>query len=235
MSQVDITQIPAVMRSNQWFIAATLLEQWFNQPANADSFRASPDTTTINMDNWVLKFSRAQQVYNTMLAEKIWRRPQAQTVIVNMLKRQGKLGVEPQSFGDFSQPVPVIDQNYIQYRTLGYMFWDPVDDLFAALGRVTFRMAITGQVLPKSHGGYIIQIKKIGIYLRDSYDFNGSQHLGYWNIEKQYGGKNFFRGSLVRNADFRHWREQQGKGGDYLVFSDLKVIQLPAEGEILTI
>ena len=235
MSKVDITQIPAVMRSNQWFVAASLLEQWFNQPANADSSLASPDTTTINMDNWVLKFPRAQQVYNTMLAEKIWRRPQAQTVIVNMLKRQGKLGVEPQSFGDFSQPVPVIDRDYIQYRTLGYTFWDPIDDLFAALGRVTFRMAITGQVLPKSHGGYMVQIKKIGIYLRDSYDFNGSQYLGYWNIEKQYGGKNFFRGTLVRNADFRRWREQQGRGGDYLVFSDLKVIQLPVEGEILTI
>jgi hypothetical protein len=33
-------------------------------------------------------------------------------------------------------------------------------------------------------------------------------------------------GTHVSNADFRRWREQNQKGGDFMIFSDLKVIKL---------
>lgn len=31
----------------------------------------------------------------------------------------------------------------------------------------------------------------------------------------------------VRNRDFRSWRQLKGRGGDFLIFSDLEVIKLP--------
>ena len=231
MSQVYLTQIPRVMRANHWEVAAQLMEKWFNDPANSDPFVGIPDTTTLKMDSWVLSFKRVRRIYEKMLSKKIWLNKKAQPVIVHQLKKQGKLGPQKTEFGDFYRPVPLIDKEYIQYRKVGRL-WNPTDDLFAALGRLTLRMAIKGVVTPTATGGHAIHIKKVGIYVRDSYDFNGPQHLGYWNLAKNYGGKNFFRGTKVKNADFREWRTQQGRGGDYLVFSDIKIIQLEGGGDV---
>jgi hypothetical protein len=226
-TSVDITQIPRVMRVNDWIIAADLLEQWFNNPANDN---VPPDTTTIKMDDWVLQFQRVKRVYEQMLSQKIWLNHKAQAVIVKMLQQHGKLTNTETEFGDFTKPVPQINDDYIQYRTVGSI-WDPTDDLFASLGRLTLRMAIKGSVKPTSTGHKIF-IKELGIYTRDSFDFNGPQHLGYWNIDNNYGGKNFFRGIKVKNADFREWSKQNNRGGDYLVFSDLKTIKLEGEGDV---
>jgi hypothetical protein len=230
--KIDVTQIPRVMRTNNWHIGADLLENWFSRSANSDSYAGTPDTTTLKMDDWVLKFPRAKRVYDNMFAQKIWLNEKAQPVIIKMLKEKGKLGYERVSYGDFSLAVPEIDEDYIQYRRVGSVFWDPTDDLFAALGRLTLRMAIKGFVTPMPKGSHAIHIEEVGVYVRDSYDFNGLQHLGYWDIDKNYGGRNFFKGTKVKNADFREWRNRQGKGGDYIVYSDLKVTQLANGGDV---
>jgi len=232
MSKVDITQIPRVMRVHHWNVGADLLEKWFENPINSDPYAGTPDTSTLKMDNWVLTFPRVKHIYDKMFADKIWLNEKAQPVIVKMLKEQGKLGPNPTEFGDFSKPLPEIDKDYMQYRRVGSVFWDPMDDLFAALGRLTLRMGIKGFVQPLTKGGHTIHIREIGVYVRDSYDFNGPQHLGYWNIAKNYGGRNFFRGTKVRNADFREWQARNKKGGDFLVFSDIKVTQLAGEGDV---
>jgi len=226
-TSVDITQIPHVMRANDWIIAANLLEQWFNNPANDNIL---PNTTTVKMDDWVLQFRRVRRVYEQMLSQKIWLNHKAQAVIVKMLQQQGKLTNTETEFGDFTKPVPLINDDYIQYRSIGSI-WDPTDDLFASLGRLTLRIAIKGVVKPIPTG-HAICIQELGIYSRDSFDFKGPQHLGYWNINNNYGGKNFFRGTKVRNADFREWSKQHNRGGNYLVFSDLKIIQLKNEGDV---
>jgi hypothetical protein len=225
MAKLDITKIPQVMRSNQWMIGAQLLEKWFNDPANADPFTGIHDTTTVTMDKWLLTFPRVQQIYEEMLSQRIWMTDKAKAVIVAMLTQQGKLGLREETFGDFTKPLPLLDKGYIQYQKVGDTLWDPVDDLFAALGRFTLRMVIKGIVKP-FRSRHIITIQELGIYARDSYDFNGCQHLGYWNVEQNYGGKNLFRGYPVMNFDFREWRANCGQGGDYLVFSDLKIIPL---------
>ena len=82
---------------------------------------------------------------------------------------------------------------------------------------------------------YKVTLDKVGIYVQDSYDFNdkdpnagdfSSQPLGFWDCEEQ---KTPGLGAYyVTNRDFRDWRDQygNGKGGDFLVFSDIKVISV---------
>ncbi len=92
--------------------------------------------------------------------------------------------------------------------------------MFAALGRFTFRVLVEGSAIIKPGGDVsCVGVKKIGIYIKDSYDFIGDQSLGYWNSGTNYGGKNMFRGSKVSNADFR----AHGGGADFMVFSNIQV------------
>jgi Family of unknown function (DUF6402) len=61
-----------------------------------------------------------------------------------------------------------------------------------------------------------IVINEIGIYVKDSFDFNGDQFLGVWG----------YRDDPINNSDFRQWRNDNHLGGDFQVFSDVKRIKL---------
>ena len=63
----------------------------------------------------------------------------------------------------------------------------------------------------------------MGIYLWDTYDFNGHQVLGYWSTSgaRQHP---FSGGDLVTNGDFRDWRNRHGRGGDFFVYSDVRTV-----------
>jgi hypothetical protein len=222
-AKFDITRIPSIMRHNKWNNGAQLMETWFRNPSNNDPFKGVPDTTTVRMDTFVLTFDRAKTVYNQMIAEKVWINDKAREEIVKVLKRKGKLSKAAEKFGNFSLPVPDLDPDYVNQRPVGSL-WDEVDDMFAALANFNLRAVIRGTVTPLSAGKHRVAIDAVGIYVRDSYDFNGDQHLGYWNDTTDYGGKNPFKGTGVTNQDFRDWRSANSRGGDFLVYSDLKVV-----------
>lgn len=65
---------------------------------------------------------------------------------------------------------------------------------------------------------YELTIEQVGIYIRDSYDFNGFQILGPWEIRDHAP-----RTCVVTNGDFRDWRQANGRGGDFLLFSDIEL------------
>ncbi len=211
----DITMIPGIMRSKGWNNGARLMEEWFAAPANADPSKGTPDTTTIRMDTWVLTFPRAKEVYDGMLSEKIYCNDPAKRLIVKKLKTEGKLGTARNSFQVISNE-----------RSVGSLD-DPLDDMFAALAKFTFQILVKGFVAPKSPSEHVVTIEEVGVYVQDSYDFNGPQNLGNWDPTTNFVSKNpFDKGTWVTNGDFRDWRDTHGKGGDFLVFSDTKVTKL---------
>ncbi|MDR1661163.1 MAG: DUF6402 family protein [Azoarcus sp.] len=119
----------------------------------------------------------------------------------------------------------------------------PTDDV-AALANFNFHFVTQGTVerLPDVDGKarYKVTLDRVGIYVQDSYDFNDnpasrnpktwvSQPLGYWDCAEMDVFKTpGFGAYYVDNDDFREWRDKygNGKGGDYLVFSDIKVINV---------
>ncbi len=150
----DITKIPGIMRSKTWLNAARLMDSWFSRPSGVAPAYGPPDTATIRMDTWVLRFPRARQVYDQLIRERVW----------------------------------------------------------------------AGSVAPAPGGArFQVTITEVGIYIRDSYDFNGDQDLGYWDdTDNSVSMINPLSGTKVTNADFRAWRAPNGRGGDFLVFSDVK-------------
>jgi hypothetical protein len=241
-----LTNIPAIMRHHNWRNAARLMEIWFSRPSAVAPAYSAADTRTIRIDAWALTFSRARQVYDQIIREKIWFNAAGQREIGAMLRRQGALTGTGRSFGNLSRPVQAQDRDYINQRVVDFGLGD-LDDMSASLGRFTFRVLVAGRTtavrgssgaggtrpptmnlpaVPRS-ATFQVSIAEVGIYIRDSFDFNGDQFLGFWDdSDNSVSMLNFLSGTSVSNEDFRNWRARHGRGGDFLVFSDIKCIAL---------
>jgi len=138
------------------------------------------------------------------------------------------------TFGGLSQPLLRLDADFAAERWIGQLT-DPLDDLYGALGNFALRVVVQGSVQPgagpsvvphprpsATSGVYTVSIEQVGIYVLDSYDFDNDQWLGFWSRTGVSRGPGLGR-ELVTNGDFRTWRTRQGRGGDYYVFSDLRV------------
>jgi hypothetical protein len=93
-------------------------------------------------------------------------------------------------------------------------------------------LSVAGHICPsRGRGvalGHELTITDIGVHVMDSYDFEGEQPLGYWSDYSVSRGPSKDPSEFleVTNKTFRDWRSQNGKGGDFLVFSDVKRIKL---------
>jgi hypothetical protein len=250
---MDVSQIPSAMRNEGWIVGARLMDTWFSRaPAIAPGY--GPPVSDIVTTKWALKFERAKDVYWDLARKGLWNNVAAQNEITEMLDRNGYLTAfrGTQSFGDFTQPASALDKDYINFRAVGGGYYDYsgaysgfsyyeypfLDDMTAALGRFVFRMVVAGTVEPildkPGFNGWDVSIQEIGIYIKDSYDFNGHQFLGFWDdsgasLSPGIGGvllPGILGRDAITNGDFRDYRAKNNVGGDFLVFSDVARLTL---------
>ena len=246
--EFQLTDIPRIMRANDWEIGAKLMERWFTSSKytypdiDYTNDPTRPYNDQIVTLDWALKYPRAKSVYDAMWTDKIYVNEAAKKEIVDALKVNKLLTKSKETFGNLGEPMDDINRDghfYIQERPVGSSFHSITNDLdgmHAALANFTFRMAVEGEVIYKGRQNnlfglfedelYEIRIKRVGIYVRDSYDFIGDQFggLGYWNPVdnkvSKISGDNFHE---VTNASFRKWREKHNKGGDFTVYSNMEI------------
>jgi hypothetical protein len=239
MSDLDITKIPSIMRKNKWDNGARLMENWFTSDPGNSPLTGTPSTNIITM-KWVKSFSRAKVVYGQLMREKIWINEAAKKEIIKLVRRKGLLTKKKMGIGLPKLPINISDKDYIQFRKVGGG-WDmatgDMDDLRASLANFVFRIIIVGEVSPILNekkfttGKYQVRVDEIGIYIKDSYDFNDApgkdQTLGNWDIDDSSVGRTFLNGGEnIYNSDFREWRKKNNKGGDFFVYSDVEYIKL---------
>lgn len=117
-----------------------------------------------------------------------------------------------------------------------------VDDFYAAIGKGTIKLAVSGITTPLPNNKWRLAIDQLGTYLRDTYDFIGDQSLGNWSrsgftrfaplaytiaVDPQFapeGSENSW--FAVSNAAFRGYRRYYHRGGDFVIFSDVRRRQL---------
>ena len=228
----DLQEIPKIMRRKKWIEGATLLEKWFKGAPNDDPYKGNPDTTTVKMD-WVLGFDVAKGVYDRMFEDKVWLNKAAKLEIIKWLKKNKKFTKRSERFGDFTRPLLVLENNdYIQYKSVKQPKLSSLNGLSAALANFNFRVVIRGIVVPDAAANnYDVYIYDVGIFVCDPFDFNDDegedQDLGWWNDQNDKVQVGPHRGAMhVTNGSFRKWRQMHGRGGDFLVFSDLKVTRI---------
>jgi hypothetical protein len=249
--ETRIPELPSIMRRHGWGVASMLMHKWLNSGANSNPEHGVHDTITVRMD-WVLHFNRALAVYQAAKNGKVWVNEAAQNEIIRKLINiksrlpavvGEKLEIGNVGEGQMRHPGNVVqfhDDWHVQFREVKQSLLNPlIDDLYGALGNFSFYYLVKGWIerLPGKDGQprYKVTINKVGVYVRDSYDFNDkpwefSQPLGVFGCSPLYIGNGLkLQGSskryYVNNSDFREWRRKYGKGhgGDFLVFSDIKV------------
>ena len=233
---LTLTNIPAIMRANKWPHGADLMDSWFARKIATAPKYGLPDTTTVTM-GWALGFKRAKDVFDQVVKDRIWATPKAQVEIGKLLRRKGLLAPGTRTFGDLGARVELQDPDYVTYHAVGFSYTD-LDDMSAALGNFLFRVVVAGTVTgaaapakpasgPAATPKYQVKVTEVGLYVADSYDFNGDQPLGFWNEKKNTMSMiNPFAGDYVDNESFRDWRKAHGMGGDFRVLSDVRRVPL---------
>ena len=245
-----IRDLPRVMRRNGWTVGAQLMDRWFGRPARTMTDREkagtdpSPDIETrlVTM-RWALGFERVMQANNNLLAT--WdvraREPGPNRVVAGRLRRwradrPGTRGAF--RFGDLSGPTNVVDRtSQINFERIETSLFTSIDDFYAGIGNAAIKLAVTGVAKPIANDRYELTVDEVGTYLRDTYEFIGDQRLGSWSptgvdamafaapmipVVAEEAEDVLLVGSYrVNNTSFQEYRRHYGRGGDYVIFSNV--------------
>lgn len=250
--------IVGAMRKMGWSVASRLMDRWAKGGAwtmssaiksgsvHAITLPASQVDQSIVTMSWAKSFSASKASYSDLAANALSVAGQ------NQLK--ARLRAAGWTKGAFTFGARTLDavqldaRNAINYRGFGSLS-NTIDDMYGALGNAGFKAAAVGRVEVRGKRDVFV-VDAIGIYVRDTYDFldsgRVSQPLGVWNEERclNKAEMSMFYGTLpgtvgyalagfesVDNATFNRWRTSSGRGGDFVIYSDVEWIR-PTIAEI---
>jgi uncharacterized Zn-binding protein involved in type VI secretion len=248
----NVEHVPAIMRAQDppWAQGAMLLDRWFNGTANTDRSAVPPDTTTITMD-YVLGFPYPKSVYDRSLqaGEKFWLDDATKAAVVQQLRQDpaNPLGDSPARFDYIDLPAAELVSAAVHRESISIGDEKEHDasltlnSIDASLGSYNLYYNVAGSVEPLPDGRHQIRIDAVGIYVHDSFDFEGFQYLGHWDVDghavhvspisflaykKGYDLDDpLTAGCKITNASFRAWREATGHGQDFYILSDIRRLE----------
>ncbi len=200
-SACPLDAIPQIM-SPLFPVGAALLAEWLARPASTDRASAAPVMVPLA---WVLGHSEARSAWDD-LAAHLDNAP-AQAALASLLSRRGLL-VDGAAFDFTLGDIRALPDAHYQSRSVSAM---PGTDLYAALGAFSLRANAAGRVALES-GALTIHVERVVCYLHDSFEFSGDQILGLLpSLHSEC--------ILLGNDDFRAFRAESGRGGDFYVFT----------------
>lgn len=251
---LHLDDIPGAMDKMGWKMSARMMRWWFDtKPAyrmpldvRGGKIPAPPsqyEDQIIKM-NWVLNYPRCVEPFERIVMN--WHTPAALKQLRNRLIGAGWTPGSNVTLGAVTMTARELDRlSQVNFTDFGATL-DTLDDMYGALGKASFKIAVVGRSKSSPTAGDVFEIDKLGIYVRDTYDFNDDggvpEPLGIWNKERclskaetaAYLGMvpvqiaRTFQGFVpVFNSDFRRWQQAHNSGGDFVVFSDVKWVVPP--------
>ncbi len=233
-----VKEIRNIMAAQGWQTAVRCQNEWINHPMNTQPSAVPPVTGILTM-SWILGFQVANDEFNIIFSNATWKSKEALESLATQIKKMStnNLISLPQTvggsctFGTFSMSTlpgksyPEIEEYYYQYQARSTKLYDSIDEFLGAIGSLTFHIAAKGKV-EKLASGYKIDIEQVGVYVKDSYDFTGSQYLGCWDIRtntiSQFPSP-ASSGVNIYNSDYQEYQKRTGMGKNYLNYSDVSV------------
>ena len=250
-----LDDLPVAMDKMGWTMSAKLMRRWFaTAPAYAMpseirkgtniDYLALPTSQIeekIIKRDWLMGFESVRDMAELLYSE--WNTPKGIEQLTHRLRNAAWNPGKTTKLGQGMKFAKELDNNaQVNYREFG-AYLDTFDDLFGSIFKATLKLAVVGKAsrswLSKQD---IFEIERIGIYMRDTYDFNADWHsdallgLGVWNRDRlltkaqtldykaspPYLIATKYPGYVpVYNADFRRWQKANNEGGDFFVFSDV--------------
>ena len=218
-----------------WHYLSLMLRRWFL--GNAYSIDKQPQDLTLPSEpffidiDWLLSYDYAKDellkfVYpysSNLLNDK------TKNEIVKILKRSPVWNTGGEF--DFTKSEwHELEKNYFTYYAVNENPTIELDGLLASLAGFTFRALASGKITLNSDSSRTILIDKIGIFAHDTFNFEidsffFNNELAYWSkIDvdvKTYPWSNYIN---LDNWDFQNFRKKYKKGMDFLVLSNVKII-----------
>ncbi|KOO12771.1 hypothetical protein AKJ18_22145 [Vibrio xuii] len=249
-----VIDIPDVMEYKLgWPKSAEVMRKWFSLPGRAmtkdekegrERYVDRHTDTVIFSWQWLNSFERVRKAKEILLSDKILWSENAKNEIKKCLKASSYKLID----GDIeNRSLTIVELHarwQFQHSKVGYEL-GAVDDLYGSLGNFALYTAIQKAHLYNEDGQSYLRVTEIAIYMRDTFDFIGSQYLGHWDhdgmgVNVSGGVFNLFdlewklpawnpkQGTIEAfgNQDFRKYREACGKGGDLLLFSDIITVDV---------
>ncbi len=225
-------------KDREWDKPARLQDLWLARPPRAAPLGRGFDfgdvayskRTGITVD-WVLRpdvdsDGRARKAYEALVealgdeTTRIEIAHRALAVIGD--SKKARLG--------FRKPFPLANlrafhaQNVVQRSVTIDMKNIPIDPEEAAFGHFSFYAVPVGQIEREKDGGLHIRVERFLVYALDSFDFSKpNEPLGFFKSPDVVSAK-LGAGTLLTNLSYRDYRASSGKGGDFLVMSDVKSV-----------
>lgn len=247
--QMRIQAIPSAMRQMGWSVSAALMERWFasaewvmpeswksknEQPSASQIPPAHLDTQLVSMA-WAVGYPRAMEAIRSLMRK--CASPPTLRLLEKRLRASGWDGEEAMLLGRRDMSIAELDDLcQVNFEPIGELS-DTMDDMYGALGSATMKMAFVGKVeRAEADGRRQFSLSHIGFYIRDNYDFNDEQFLGTWTefgvlnktemvadmildgLAFDWHGEPIGKAS---NKGFREFRAKTGRGGDFVLYSDV--------------
>jgi hypothetical protein len=257
IDQIKLTDLPGIMRNMGWSVAPRLMEKWFAGNAYAmtkldrdyyDAYSLSipPERydESIVTIAWAQNFKRFQECCRLITANYFTQN--SMNMLKDRLRKAGWPDIAPRlgRQGMSARELNAVCQ--IQTHTFGSIL-DTIDDMYGALGMAMVQLAAVGHVMREDGKQDVFIFDKLGLYIKDVYEFNGDQSLGLWTREKTLGKVEMISKfgddaavlhgaavieetsivTSVANSDFRKYREKYNKGGDFIIYSDVLWLDVP--------
>lgn len=202
-----LIELPDTFDKMGWTTAAKLMRHWFAHPASTN--KAQTPSVTISHD-WLMQFSPYAEKYNELVAS-LWN-DAAQISLKSILEKDGIVSGE----FDYTQTKEKIVEKHHQSRPGGDYWYNIIQnpqEFDAAIGRFTLYAAAKGSIHNNA-----ITIEKFSIVMRDNYDFQGDQVLGFFDCHSCAFSTMNLASELVTNESFKTFRTQTNQGGDFYVY-----------------
>ncbi len=234
-ADISLEEIPILMQLKGWSYASQLLNHWFD--GQGKRIISSLETITdISQEGaeYIEKLEELAQTGRFLTSE-------IKKVLIKELKTTTNHNNEPVlthggNFNFIGSELEIAGENYNDYQweldNLHFVNeheinppFHPLTEEVAALNKFAIRILLKGNVVINNNSTEI-QVTQAGIYIRDSFDMIGRQHLGCWSSEAPYvkitALFDFLEYDCVGNADFRRYKELHNlsDAGDYLIFTD---------------
>lgn len=209
------------------------------QPHPMSLTAAQCDEGIVKMD-WAMKFERCREA--VLVAQSRLTTVNGIQRLKDLLENAGWKGEGSLALGSRTMSAPQMDAlSQVNFAKFGDA-WDVLDDMYGALGFATLKVGVVGKVFSEVNPTTkqvrnFFRIEHLGFYIRDHYDFNGPQYLGTWTEDRVLTkaetaftltahGQLILRlkngpFAAVTNGDFREYRSQTGRGGDFVIYSDV--------------
>lgn len=221
-----IENISNLMRYQNWTVGAILQDTWlWRDERIADitklgglDFSIGTLLNVVGLD-WVLDnsgwFSGASGVIERLTSPQILKNADVRVALrrnIEAFQIANRTSVKF-DLSDLNQK----GSNLYRYvvKTLGTSQGNPINPVYAALGRTGLYALPVGQAVRRRNGSFRVRVDGIAVVIFDSFDFEGNQPLGCWpNLQNVL--------ECLGNKDYRSYRLIKKRGGDFIVQSDVK-------------